>query len=80
MTEPRQVALRLITAWRADPVLYRAESATPIPVEQAGEVINELVQMAGVSIRFAAEGLDVDPQDFMLILERSLEEATDDAS
>ena len=74
--EPRQLAFRLIAAWRAGPDFYRAEGEKlELTIADAGALIGTLVQIAGISIEAAAEKFGAaSVEDFMLAAERGLDE------
>jgi hypothetical protein len=76
----REIAFRLIAALRADPDLYRQECARrALSPAAAGRVINDLVHIAGMAIRFATESRDelpgVSAEELMAIIERALDAA-----
>jgi hypothetical protein len=77
---PREIAFRLIAALRADPDLYRQECARRVlSPAAAGRVINDLVHIAGMALRFATDGRDELPtasaEELMATIERTLDAA-----
>ncbi|HUZ82251.1 MAG TPA: hypothetical protein VMU73_08390 [Gaiellaceae bacterium] len=77
---PRELALRFLAAFHAGPDAYRtfiAEERLALPLEEASDVIHELVQIAYSAIAALSKlrGVeDEDALDSLLIIERTLDD------